>query len=135
MRHKTGEEGSSNVQRHHVDDKRELVRALMARFSHVAGSNTGAMQCPICSKIINSTGLRQHANLHLGIYRYHCSYCGKGMSSITALKEHEGAVHTNTDAFHCEQCGDTFRRFMSLKEHREVPGACLGPPAPEGEVQ
>lgn len=100
-----------NVNSQHMD-----IDTLMSSYVPVASG----WRCPVCNKVIrDKSGLRRHLNIHLGIYRYHCQYCGKGMSSATGLKEHESTLHTFQDSFVCGVCGETFRRFLQLKQHKD----------------
>ena len=56
-------------------------------------------------------------NLHNGIYRYSCEYCGKGYTTRYYLQEHLTS-HTNIKYFKCKKCNESFRTYNTLRGHK-----------------
>ena len=55
-------------------------------------------------------------NMHKGVYRYWCEYCGRGFAATNNLKGHL-AKHTGVKAFVCHICDEKFKYAYTLNDH------------------
>ena len=67
----------------------------------------------------SKSGYQQHMKRHLGIYKYHCPYCNKGLDSSNNVKEHLRIHHTGIHGYHCTKCKLQCDNVHALKDHLE----------------
>ena len=73
---------------------------------------------PGCGAIIKSkSDFSWHVKRHLGIFKYNCPYCSKGVSNTGMLKEHLKTHHTGLLGYHCITCKQEMRSVHELKAH------------------
>ena len=60
-----------------------------------------------------------HMKKHLGIYRYYCPYCVKGIHNTSMLKDHIRIHHTGKHGYHCVHCNKELHNVRLLKQHLE----------------
>ncbi len=63
---------------------------------------------------------RKQSSANVGPRKKHklpCRYCGKILTSPTALKHHINRHHENTDLFNCPKCNKIFYRECELNRH------------------
>lgn len=72
-------------------------------------------KCPICG--IMQQNLKQHMNVHSGVRRHVCSFCGKAFSQRGNLTCHLN-IHTGYKPHKCDQCAKSFGDPTALKMHK-----------------
>ena len=65
----------------------------------------------------SKSGYQQHMKRHLGIFKYHCPYCQKGLGSSEYVKEHLRIHHTGLHGYHCNKCRQEFPNVSKLRIH------------------
>lgn len=48
-----------------------------------------------------------------------CDICGKEFTTLSALKEHKGRMHSEREDHVCDQCGKSFKCKTNLRQHME----------------
>jgi len=96
--------------------------------------------CPKCGKSFLNAGYVYHLKYSVScgednpnVKKETCGMCGKGFSTMYALRRHEREMHKEGDPkpWICEICGKGFRKKMTLKMHEmthtgERPWRCGG---------
>ena len=73
--------------------------------------------CPYCSKAFaDSSKLKRHVKIHLGVRDFKCETCGKGFIEACSLRRHE-SVHSDVKPHNCSLCGKGFTDSSGLKKH------------------
>ncbi|XP_068214795.1 uncharacterized protein [Palaemon carinicauda] len=76
--------------------------------------------CEVCgTTFTNSSNLRIHMKIHLGVRPYVCSECGKSFIQSSNLKTHK-RIHTGERPYKCTECGQTFSRSSHLVGHKRI---------------
>lgn len=72
-------------------------------------------KCPICGVL--QQNLKQHMNVHSGVRKHVCAFCGKAFSQRGNLTCHLN-IHTGYKPHKCDQCGKCFGDPTALKMHK-----------------
>ena len=87
---------------------------------HVISHGEKQFNCKFCGKTFHYENyLHDHiSGVHLNLYKYQCTDCGKMMKSKTGLVAHVKQFHReNADVFTCEMCGKSFKQKGNLHTH------------------
>lgn len=114
------------------DDDRKARRCKMCRFEASALANgetsppnfeehlhqLGELHtCTKCGKTFgDSSKLKRHYKIHLGIRNFKCETCGKAFIEACSLRRHEN-VHSDVKPHVCKNCGKGFTESSGLKKH------------------
>lgn len=115
-----GQEESDNVNDNVVSQNAseirnvELVKAESV-IIHEGGVKRYKKKCPICGVL--QQNLKQHMNVHSGVRKHVCSFCGKAFSQRGNLTCHLN-IHTGHKPHKCDQCGKSFSDPTGLKMHK-----------------
>jgi uncharacterized Zn-finger protein len=69
----------------------------------------------------NSFNLKRHIeSYHLGLKKFFCAICNKGLSSKQNMREHS-FIHEGTKPYKCKfpRCPESFRQLSQLKMHQK----------------
>ncbi|KAK2168215.1 hypothetical protein LSH36_19g06007 [Paralvinella palmiformis] len=104
-----------------------MLPELVADMSSTSKPQRAGFQCPQCYKVLRTQqGLHYHIDLHRGIYRYKCTYCSKGFSSLTTYKGHVNVYHRERQeqmgaisSYSCpyDRCDKSYPYIQSLRNH------------------
>ena len=73
--------------------------------------------CSHCGKAFaDSSKLKRHVKIHLGMRDFKCKTCGKGFIEACSLRRHE-SVHSDVKPHNCSLCGKGFTDSSGLKKH------------------
>lgn len=73
--------------------------------------------CCHCGKsFADSSKLKRHIKIHLGMRDFKCKTCGKGFIEACSLRRHE-SVHSDVKPHNCSLCGKGFTDSSGLKKH------------------
>lgn len=76
--------------------------------------------CEVCgATFTNSSNLRIHIKIHLGVRPFVCTECGKSFIQSSNLKAHN-RIHTGERPYKCSECGQTFSRSSHLVGHKRT---------------
>ena len=74
-------------------------------------------KCEVCKKRFQfPKGLWEHAPIHTGKNKYHCTNCRQLYNSLRAMKQH-GKTHLKIE-HSCDICSRTFKDQACLRQHR-----------------
>ena len=75
-------------------------------------------ECETCGKVLKKMSMFQHRQVHLGIKKHECDYCGKKFTQKATLNVHR-RIHTGEKPYSCLYCGKAFSSNSGVLQHSQ----------------